>query len=169
MYALAAHTACGQVRKYTGEPYINHPFRVASQVQGYGGDRAMVAAALLHDVVEDTQVSVSDIRHHFGSDVAQLVDELTDVSRPSDGNRAERKALDLAHTATASPRAKTIKLADLFDNTADIVRHDPKFAKTYLAEKHALMEVLREGDIGGLWGLVKRQLDDALKSLKESA
>jgi hypothetical protein len=71
---------------------------------------------------------------------------LTDVSRPEDGNRAARKAIDLAHTAKASPAAKTIKLADLIDNTRSIVERDPDFAKVYLQEKARLLEVLQEGD-----------------------
>jgi hypothetical protein len=75
-----------------------------------------------------------------------LLPALTDVSRSADGNRKARKALDRAHTAKASPAAKTIKLADLIDNTKSIVEHDPEFARVYLAEKAALLEVLKEGD-----------------------
>lgn len=134
------------MRKYTGEPYIVHPDEVAGIVASVTDDQAMIAAAYLHDVVEDTAVSLDRVRELFGDDVAGLVEMLTDVSKPEDGNRKARKAIDRNHTASASPRAKTIKLADLISNTASIVTHDAEFAKVYLAEKRLLLDVLREGD-----------------------
>jgi guanosine-3',5'-bis(diphosphate) 3'-pyrophosphohydrolase len=91
-------------------------------------------------------VELSIIARQFGSVVASYVEQLTDVSRPEDGNRAARKAIDLAHTALASPQAHTIKLADLISNTRSIVERDPVFAVTYLAEKRKLLEVLKDGD-----------------------
>ena len=96
--------------------------------------------------MEDTHATLDDIEDAFGARVATLVEMLTDVSRPEDGNRAVRKAIDRAHIAQASPDAKTIKLADLIDNTRSIVTHDPVFACVYLGEKAALLEVLHEGD-----------------------
>ena len=75
-----------------------------------------------------------------------MVLSLTDVSTLFYGNRAVRKAIDLVHTAKASAEAKTVKLADLIDNTKSIFAHDPKFAKVYLKEKALLLEVLEEGD-----------------------
>lgn len=163
-FAQQAHERVGQRRKYTGEPYWHHPVAVAALVADAGGDEAMVAAALLHDTVEDTDVTLADIRAAFGDDVAALVDDLTDVSQPHHGNRAQRKALDRAHTAAASNRAKTIKLADLIDNTASIVAHDPHFARVYLREKAQLLAVLKGGDetlLARAWALVehgRRQL-----------
>jgi (p)ppGpp synthase/HD superfamily hydrolase len=145
-FATAAHERVGQKRKYTGEPYITHPAAVVELVSSVPHDEPMVAAAWLHDTLEDTGVSLEELRAAFGDQVADLVVELTDVSRPEDGNRAQRKAKDLAHTATTSPRAKTIKLADLIDNVRSINERDPAFAVVYLAEKRALLEVLREGD-----------------------
>ena len=68
------------------------------------------------------------------------------MSRPSDGNRAARKALDRAHLSQASPAAQTIKLADLLDNCPDICQHDEKFGRIFLAEASALLEVLGSGD-----------------------
>ena len=72
------------------------------------------------DVVEDTPVSIKDIEDVFGPRVAALVSDLTDVSKPEDGNRATRKELDRQHTAKASPDAKTVKLADLISNGAAV-------------------------------------------------
>ena len=145
-FATAAHAACGQLRKYTYEPYIVHPAEVASIVRSVPHTEEMVCAAWLHDVVEDTGVTIEVIRAEFGEKVAELVGWLTDVSRPEQGNRATRKAIDRAHTAMAPAEAQTIKLADLISNTRSIVEHDEKFAKTYLEEKKLLLEVMTKGD-----------------------
>jgi (p)ppGpp synthase/HD superfamily hydrolase len=139
-FASRAHR--GQVRKYTGEPYINHPVEVADIVRRHNGSPEMIAAALLHDVVEDTDVTLDNIRSEFGESVANLVADLTDVSHPEDGNRATRKAMDREHTAQASAAAMVIKAADLISNTSSIVEHDPSFARVYLKEKRALLDVM---------------------------
>ena len=146
IYATAAHAAVGQRRKYTNEPYINHPAAVVDIVLTVSHTDEMIAAAWLHDVVEDTKVTIEDIAAEFGPVVANLVSDLTDVSRPEDGNRAARKAIDRDHNAKASPQAKTIKLADLIDNTRSIVQHDPGFARVSLAEKALLLPLLSEAD-----------------------
>ena len=123
-----------------------HPAAVAKLVASVSDDEAMICAAWLHDVVEDTAVTLAEIESEFNQDIAALVAQLTDVSTSADGNRAARKRLDLRHTRDASPRAKTIKLADLIDNAGSIGRHDPGFARIYMAEKKRLLEVLGEGD-----------------------
>lgn len=151
-FAEAAHGSINQRRKYTGEPYIVHPAAVAELVRSVPHTPSMIAAALLHDVVEDTPTSLAAIVVEFGVEVALLVDQLTDVSQPHHGNRAARKAIDRAHTANASAAAKTIKLADLIDNSRSILAHDPAFAEVYLAEKALLLEVLRDGD-AVLWSM----------------
>ena len=146
VFATAAHAAVGQLRKYTFEPYIVHPAEVVSIVQSVPHTEAMLAAAWLHDVVEDTGVTLETVRAEFGDEVAELVGWLTDVSRPDHGNRAARKAVDRAHSAMAPAAAQTVKLADLISNTRSIVAHDEKFAKTYLEEKRLLLEVMTKGD-----------------------
>jgi (p)ppGpp synthase/HD superfamily hydrolase len=148
IFATAAHAAVGQLRKYTNEPYIVHPAEVVSIVRSVPHTEAMLAAAWLHDVVEDTGVTIETVRAEFGEEVADLVSWLTDVSRPEDGNRAHRKARDREHTAAAPAEAQTVKLADLISNTRSIVAHDPKFAVTYLEEKRALLAVMTRGDAG---------------------
>ena len=144
--AFAEKAHFNQQRKYSGLPYIVHPVEVMEIVKSVPHDEEMLAAALLHDVVEDTNISIEQIEQEFGSGVARLVDDLTDISKPSDGNRATRKAIDRAHSARASARAQTVKLADLISNSADIAENDPGFAKVYLAEKMLLLEVLTKGD-----------------------
>jgi (p)ppGpp synthase/HD superfamily hydrolase len=144
-YAKEAHG--NQKRKYTGQPYITHPVAVANIVATVTTDCDMLAAALLHDVLEDTDRTYDDIRDAgFGFTVADLVLELTDVSKPEDGNRATRKEIDRMHLATVSASAKTIKLADLIHNTESICRYDEGFARIFMKEKEALLAVLTEGD-----------------------
>jgi len=145
-FAVNAHRRIDQRRKYSGQPYDAHLKAVADIVRSVTDDQEMIAAAWLHDTLEDTPATYEQLEAEFGERVAHLVAELTDVSRPTDGNRAVRKAIDRRHVARASQRAKTIKLADLIDNCADIVRHDPKFGRVFVTEAAALMEVLEEGD-----------------------
>ena len=146
VFATKYHADIKQVRKYTGEPYINHPAAVVEIVRSVPHTEAMLCAAWLHDTVEDTNATIDDIKREFGAEIAELVESLTDVSQQTDGNRKIRKAIDREHTAKASPQAKSIKLADLIDNTKTIVAFDPEFAKVYLAEKRLLLDVLGEGD-----------------------
>lgn len=166
-FAAEKHGKEGQVRKYTGEPYIIHPARVAHTVAVYGGDSGMIQAAWLHDVLEDTDCTIDEIMQNFGPDVASLVDDLTDVSIPSDGNRATRKAIDRDHTSRASSRAKMVKLCDLMDNTSDILSNDLKFAETYLNEKRLLLEVLKgDGVCDVLISAAHNRLEDGLKYIQ---
>lgn len=149
VYAMAAHAAVSQRRKYTNEPYIVHPAEVARIVAGVPGSTPdMVAAAWLHDVIEDTGCTYTDIHMAFGIDIATLVDWLTDVSKPEDGNRSTRKRIDRARMSVAPAEVQTIKLADLISNSRSIMEHDPAFAKTYLEEKRMLLAVMTKGDAG---------------------
>jgi len=143
---VRAHTSIVHLRKYTKAPYATHLENVAGLVATVTDDPATLAAAWLHDVVEDTPVTLEDVERQFGRAVGGLVESLTDVSRLSDGNRAARKQKDREHLAEAAPAAKTVKLADLIDNCRDICRNDERFARVYLEEMQALLEVLREGD-----------------------
>jgi len=147
-FATRAHQRIDQRRKYSEQPYDVHLEAVARLVASTTDDEEMIAAAWLHDVAEDTPATLEDVQREFGASVALLVQDLTDVSRPSDGNRAARKEVDRRHLALASPRAKTIKLADLIDNCEDITRNDPRFARVFLQEMDALLGVLGEGDAG---------------------
>lgn len=155
-FATRAHE--GQVRKYTGEPYITHPIAVARIVATVPGHTTeMLAAAVLHDTVEDTPVTIPDIHSEFGAEIASLVHWLTEASTKADGNRATRKAIDRAFLAQAPAEAQTIKLADLIHNTASISQHDPNFWKVYRREKELLLEVLTKGD-SRLYAKAQRQV-----------
>ena len=145
-FARCAHGAIDQRRKYTNQPYIVHPEAVARLVASITDDPVTIAAAWLHDVVEDTPVTIGEIRGEFGDDVARLVADLTNVARKSDGNREKRNAIDRKHSAGADPRAKTVKLADVIHNVTDMARQDPDYAPIYCREKERLLDGLTEGN-----------------------
>ena len=145
-FAQVAHHE--QFRKYTNEPYVTHPIAVMGLVASViPNDLEMLIAAILHDTVEDTDVTLKEIQFIWGSRVANMVEGLTDVSKPEDGNRAKRKAIYRAHLATQSLEVFTIKLADIIDNTKTITAFDPDFAKIYMREKALLLDnILMDGN-----------------------
>lgn len=154
-------------RKYTGEPYYVHLDEVRNIVKQAGGSVNQQCAALLHDTVEDTSVTVSDVTREFGPQIAKLVIELTDVSKPEDGNRKVRKGIDRDKLAGVSAEAQTVKYADLISNGRDIGKNDPKFAKVYHAEKADLLRVMKNGKAS----LRKEAIDmlpDELKAIANS-
>jgi len=107
------------------EPYINHLLEVALLVaQATGGkDFDLVIAALLHDAIEDCEVSADEITAHFGPDVAGLVRAVTDDKNLP---KAERKRLQISHAAAAPARAKILKLADKISNLRAMAASPPK-------------------------------------------
>lgn len=161
-YAAKAHA--GVVRKFGGEPYITHPLDVAGIVADAGGSEEMVMAALLHDVVEDTPITIEEIKETFGEKVASLVFDMTKVSKLSDGDRETRKAMDLAHTAKVSAEAATIKLADLISNSRSVVGMSKAFAKMYTLENFKVLAALSHGDVN-LHARVGEMLAYNLRSL----
>ena len=143
-FAMCAHR--NQRRKYEDAPYVVHCERVARTVAEYTDDPNVIAAAMMHDVLEDTDVTAEEMRRVFGDVITDLVLEVTDVSRPSDGKRQVRKEKDKNHLAKSSLGGATIKLADLIDNCTSIAAHDKGFAVVYLREADALLKVLKHGD-----------------------
>ena|SRR5688572_7591664 len=143
---FASHAHAGQKRKYNGEPYMHHPMAVLglllSRVPHATED--MLVAAVLHDVLEDTGVSFGGIEDTFGTDVADLVYQLTEPKL--EGNRAFRKEREAQRLATISPEAQTIKYADIICNLIDIDKHDPKFAPVYKYEKQRALMLMADGD-----------------------
>ena len=118
--ALAAHA--GQTRK-SGEPYIHHPMSVATIVARQGLDDVTVAAALLHDAVEDTSVSLEDLERDFGSDVRLIVDGVTKLERLHFDTREEQQAASVRKMLVALAkdlRVLIIKLADRLHNMRTI-------------------------------------------------
>lgn len=165
IFATSAH--CGQKRKYTGEPYITHCKAVSETLLDYNNFRPeVIAAAYLHDTVEDTDVDLQWIADMFGYDMAGFVSMVTDVSDPSMGNRALKKAIDLEHFRRASSEGQSIKIADLLDNSKSIFEHYKKFFKVYLKEKENLVNSLDRND-PQLLSLAREKISHYKESMKE--
>ena len=115
----------GQTRKNAAKtPYIAHPIEVARTMAEIGGvtDVDVLAAALLHDTVEDTDTSFDELTQHFGESVARFVAEVTDdKSLP----KHERKRVQVAHAKTLSAGATYIKLGDKLSNVHDVIYNAP--------------------------------------------
>lgn len=144
-----------QVRKYTGNPYVDHLAEVAGIVATVLPHfpqivhDTMIAVAWLHDCIEDQGVTIEDLTKRFGPMVASGVLMLSDLE---EGNRAERKAASRERLSHATNWVQTIKCADLISNTSSIVKHDPKFAVVYLQEKRELLATMNDAN-PHLWHL----------------
>lgn len=105
-------------------PYINHPIQVATYISIIGGinDQEVLAAAVLHDTLEDTDTQPEILEEMFGLRVRQLVEAVTDDKTL---NKAERKRMQVEHAATLSDGAILIKLGDKISNVRDIVYNPP--------------------------------------------
>ncbi len=118
-YEVAADRHTGQVRK-SGDPYITHPLAVAHILAGYGLDGATVAAALLHDTVEDTDLTLENVRKEFGEEVAALIDGVTKLDRVKFGNREEAQAATIRKMVVAMARDVRVLLIKLVDRLHNV-------------------------------------------------
>ena len=107
-----------------GSPYINHPIAVAELLSRVGGvqDAEVLAAALLHDTVEDTDATFEEIEREFGAEVRAMVAEVTDDKTLP---KETRKQLQIEHAAHASVGAKLVKLGDKICNVMDVIDNPP--------------------------------------------
>lgn len=154
--ALAArkHTSS---RKGTDIPYITHPAHVAIILARNGFDDSVLAAAVLHDVLEDTDTTPEELRGEFGEKVAKLVQEVSepDFDRPKSETWGRRKKAKLEQLRSASEEALAICAADRLHNVSNTV-HDIKLYGPGVWEKfrrgpekqlefeHSVLEVLRQ-------------------------
>jgi (p)ppGpp synthase/HD superfamily hydrolase len=146
-----------QVRKYTGDRYIVHPVRVMEMVREVSDNIYIHAAALLHDVLEDTAVTENDMRSELGKvfneketgQILRLVIELTDVylkeTYPKK-NRRSRKEMEAERLSRVSADAQTIKYADILDNVKDIFTQDTNFAHVYIREAKKMLLLMKDGN-----------------------
>lgn len=171
--AHAAHDSIKQVRKYTNLPYWTHTDAVAQLVDQHVSHNElfksyMIAAAHLHDVIEDVApkndvFDINLISDWFGKDVAHMVMGLTDIFTSEafpNLNREERKRLERERLRNEWQQVQTIKVCDLIDNTKDIVANDPDFARVYLKEKYRLLLELTRVD-EQLLAIAHQQISDA--------
>lgn len=123
--AFAAHKHRDQRRKdKDASPYINHPIQLATVLWEEGGvrDAEVIAAALLHDTLEDTETSLQELRGEFGEEIAAVVLEVTDTQWIK---KQVRKRLQVARAKYSSEKARLVKLADKICNLRDIAAHPP--------------------------------------------
>ena len=145
--AFAAEQHRGQRRMGSGDPYVNHPLSVARRLVETGGvdDAITLAAAMLHDVVEDTNASVDDVAARFGTEVASIVAQVSD---DQELDKVERKREQIRQVGDLSPRAKLVKLADKLDNLTDLAHTRPPHwdehrVRGYFVWSHAVVTELR--------------------------
>lgn len=165
--ALAAKVHSGQKRKYNGADYFTHPCRVAATVALYTSDPAIIAAAYLHDVLEDTETPEKEILKLdslSGKYILFLVKSLTNPSKEMKGlPRAERKALDRKHLSEVDDdNVKLIKLIDRIDNLKEMVGAETDFKSLYASESFLLVKVLK-----GTHKILEKELTEAASKLLE--
>jgi guanosine-3',5'-bis(diphosphate) 3'-pyrophosphohydrolase len=122
---FAAHKHRDQRRKnLEASPYINHPIGLANILWNEGGVEKpeVIAAALLHDTIEDTDTTPEELRERFGARVAAIVEEVTDDKTLE---KIERKQLQVSHAPDLSREAKLVKLADKISNLRDMAASPP--------------------------------------------
>ena len=146
-----------QKRKYTFEPYWTHVYAVAELVAPYEPEGIEIAFG--HDLLEDTDCTFDELyrflsTHGYSPEEALLISngvkELTDVytwQDHKDKNRKERKKLEAERLGTISPLAQSVKYADLTHNMQSIVQEDKDFARVFLKEKRAILNLMRAGNI----------------------
>ncbi|WP_276503449.1 HD domain-containing protein [Terrimonas pollutisoli] len=154
-FAAKAHE--GQWRKFADEPYIKHPVRVMNICQRYSQKMSIPAAALLHDVLEDTTVTQAELNQFLhsvmdnltASETMKLVGDMTDIYTKQQylqWNRRKRKAMEVERMQKTSPDAQTIKYADIIDDCLDLNNAEPDFARLFLFECRALLKAMIDGN-----------------------
>jgi len=149
------------------EPYVNHLAEVAELVATAteGRDANLVAAAVLHDTVEDTATLLGELASVFNADIARLVADVTDDKRL---DKAERKRLQVAHAGAKSARAKILKLADKTSNVRSLAKSPPadwsmERKRDYLAWSKDVVRGLR-----GANPWLEARFDEAAEQLERS-
>jgi len=168
--ALAVRCHAGQYRKHAigGQrlPYIVHPIEVMKTVWGWGvTDPIIMTAAVLHDILEDTDVTSRQLAKEFGEEVAQLVEELT--HDPQDGGKSEY----LKRFSAASVSALVIKLADRYCNIQHRLVADPNGVRAYFEKSAILPEIMhsRYAEIaGGVGEKAAKAIASAYQSLESA-
>ncbi len=161
--AFAADKHRNQRRKDAeASPYINHPIALANVLANEGGvdDDIVLAAAILHDAIEDTETTADELRCRFGEAITTIVLEVTD---DKDLPKAERKRLQVEHAPHISHGAKLVKLADKICNLRDMAASPP--AKWTLERKQAYFDWAK-AVVDGLRGahpVLEQAFDESLR------
>ncbi len=113
-YEVAEQAHRGQIRK-NGDPYITHPVTVAYMLAQYGLDEATVAAAFLHDTVEDTPLTLTEVEAEFGEEIARLIDGVTKLDRVRYSSREQAQAASIRKMVVAMAKDVRVLIIKLFD------------------------------------------------------
>lgn len=135
-YDLAEEAHRGQIRK-TGDPYITHPLAVAHMLADYGLDAETVAAAFLHDTVEDTDITIERLRAEFGEDITRLIDGVTKLDRVRYSNREQAQAATIRKMVVAMAQDVRVLIIKLFDRLHNL-------RTVYALREEKQMRVARE-------------------------
>lgn len=161
VFATRAHQ--GTERRGKGFPYIVHPLEAMAIVATITNDPELLAAAVLHDTVEDTDVTLDELRQEFGEHIASLVADETDVKHTPDGKKLtwkERKQRDMDNLRAASREVKIVAIGDKLSNMRAI-------ARDYRQKGDALWQIFRVKDKAThAWRY--KGLRDALQELKDT-
>lgn len=148
-FATDAHA--DQIRKYTRDDYITHPTRVATIIQCLRPyDTISIAAALLHDIVEDTNVTPQIICNTFNRDIEYIVTGCTEIIQEKIIARKNRKRTAAKVYASYDYRVQNIKMADMIDNVSDLLNYQTiagiEYTYRYIQEKIYLCSLLMKAD-----------------------
>ncbi|XP_037807695.1 guanosine-3',5'-bis(diphosphate) 3'-pyrophosphohydrolase MESH1 [Lucilia sericata] len=143
-------------------PYINHPINVATilSVEGKIDDESVLMAALLHDTVEDTDTTFGEIEELFGTEICNIVREVTDDKTLE---KQVRKQLQVEHAANASTKAKLVKLADKLDNLRDLEQILPNGWTEQRREEYFIWAKKVVDNLRGTNKEIENELDEIFK------
>ncbi len=153
----------GQTRKFTNEPYIEHPLRVAEILKNYNVENDLLIVACLHDTIEDTDATYDEIKEQFGKKIADFVKELTKDQNEIDKiGKTEHliKKINLM-----SKNALTVKLADRLDNVNGLPKTDQEFIKKYATQTKKIINNLKQpldSTQRELFNLIKKKVEELL-------
>lgn len=153
-----------QERKWTGEPYYNHPIEVTKLlIEHHWVDDDTSAAAMLHDTLEDTDISGGLIQMRCGHKTVRIVRELTNTTRfPND--KEKQTEINLKRLASASREAKLIKAADVLHNSRDIVKSNPSYAPKYLIKKARTLQAIKTNS--DIWLKAEVEMGKMIKDIE---
>lgn len=144
IFAAEAHS--GQFRKYTGEPYVLHPLEVAEILRRHDRPINEIIGGILHDVVEDTNRTLKQVKFHFGAEVGDLVNGVTNVATDKKVPRVERFWQNVAHLSEQTEGSHNIKCADIISNMKNFPNADEHSLVNYSAEKMIVLDHLYLAD-----------------------
>lgn len=159
-FAMKAH---GDQKRIGGEKYINHPFRVAKRTEKFFPDNEpVVLAAMLHDVLEDTDVDSDWMSDYFGFVVTKYVKYLTNTPKVEGINSRQRFITDMTHLKNAPKEIESVKLIDRLDNLVNASLFKPSFLKVYHQESLLMLDMLDRAESD-----LRDELNDVLSTIQK--